>query len=56
MQVPLTGCVSWRHFPTSANAQPAVACYLRNDDAGAHLAWSINVLIRGLRDAGICAG
>jgi RNA polymerase sigma-70 factor (ECF subfamily) len=48
VRVPLTGCGSWRHLPTSANGQPAVACYLWNDDAGAHLAWSINVLtLRG---------
>jgi RNA polymerase sigma-70 factor (ECF subfamily) len=48
VQVPLTGCGSWRHLPTSANGQPAVGCYLWNDDAGAHLNWSINVLtLRG---------
>jgi RNA polymerase sigma-70 factor (ECF subfamily) len=48
VQVPLTGCGTWRHLPTSANGQPAVACYLQNDDAGAHVAWAINVLtLRG---------
>jgi len=48
VQVPLTGCGSWRHLATSANGQPAVACYLWNDDAGAYLSWSINVLtLRG---------
>lgn len=48
VQVPLTGCGNWRHLPTSANGQPAVGCYLWDDDAGAHLAWSINVLtLRG---------
>jgi RNA polymerase sigma-70 factor (ECF subfamily) len=48
VQVPLTACGSWRHLPTSANGQPAVGCYLWNDDAGAHLSWSINVLtLRG---------
>ena len=48
VRVPLTGCGSWRHLPTSANGQPAVGCYLWNDDARAHLAWSINVLtLRG---------
>jgi RNA polymerase sigma-70 factor (ECF subfamily) len=48
VQVPLTGCGSWRHLPTSANGQPAVGFYLWNDDAGAHLSWSINVLtLRG---------
>jgi RNA polymerase sigma-70 factor, ECF subfamily len=48
VKVPLTTCGSWRHLPTSANGQPAVACYLWNDEARAHLAWSINVLtLRG---------
>ena len=48
VQVPLTGCGSWRHLATSANGQPAVACYLWNDDADAYLSWSINVLtLRG---------
>ncbi|WP_425501202.1 sigma-70 family RNA polymerase sigma factor [Phytoactinopolyspora alkaliphila] len=54
VRVPLTGCGSWRHLVTSANAQPAVGCYLWNDDAGAHQAWSINVLaLRGDRIAEI---
>lgn len=48
VQVPLTGCGSWRHLPTSANGQPAVGCYLWSEDAGAHVAWSVNVLtLRG---------
>jgi RNA polymerase sigma-70 factor (ECF subfamily) len=48
VRVPLTGCGSWRHLETGANGQPAVGCYLWNDDAGAHLAWSINVFtLRG---------
>jgi RNA polymerase sigma-70 factor (ECF subfamily) len=48
VRVPLTGCGSWRHLPTSANGQPAVGFYLRSDDAGAHLSWSITVLtLRG---------
>jgi len=52
VRVPLTGCGSWRHIPISANGQPAVAAYLRNDDAGAHDFWSINVLtLRGERIA-----
>lgn len=46
--VPLTGCGSWRLLPTTANGQPAVACYLWADEARAHLAWSITVLT--LRD------
>jgi RNA polymerase sigma-70 factor (ECF subfamily) len=44
VRVPMTGCPPWRHLPTSANGQPTVACYLWDDDAGAYLAWSINVL------------
>ena len=44
VRVPLTACGSWRHLPTSANAQPAVAFYLRNSSTGAHQAWSITVL------------
>lgn len=48
VQVPLTACGSWRHLPTSANGQPAVGFYLRNDDAGPHLSWSITMLtLRG---------
>jgi RNA polymerase sigma-70 factor (ECF subfamily) len=48
--IPLTSCGSWRHLPTSANGQPAVASYLWNDDAEAHLCWSIDVLtMRGQR-------
>jgi RNA polymerase sigma-70 factor (ECF subfamily) len=44
VRVPLTGCGSWRHIATSANGQPAVACYLWDDAAGRHVAWAINVL------------
>ncbi|MGW1679513.1 sigma-70 family RNA polymerase sigma factor [Saccharopolyspora sp. NPDC002376] len=43
VQVPLT-CGSWRHLPTSANGQPAAACYLRRDGETVHRAWAINVL------------
>jgi RNA polymerase sigma-70 factor, ECF subfamily len=47
-RVPMTDCPPWRHLPTSANGQPAVACYLWDDDAGAYPAWAINVLtLRG---------
>ncbi|MFD0206992.1 MULTISPECIES: sigma-70 family RNA polymerase sigma factor [Saccharothrix] len=50
VRVPLTSCPPWRHLPTSANGQPAVACYLWDEDAGAYLAWSIDVLtLRGDR-------
>lgn len=44
IQVPLTGCGSWRHVPTSANGQPALGCYLWDDEAGAYLGWSITVM------------
>jgi RNA polymerase sigma-70 factor (ECF subfamily) len=48
VRLPLSSCGSWRHIPTSANGQPAVGCYLWNDEAHAHVAWSINVLtLRG---------
>jgi RNA polymerase sigma-70 factor (ECF subfamily) len=48
VQVPLTRCPSWRHLPTSANGQPAVAFYVGNDHASVHHSWSITVLtLRG---------
>ncbi len=50
--VPLGNCGAWRHLPTSANGQPAVAAYLRPGDTGPYDAWSINVLrLRGDRIA-----
>ncbi|NIJ13694.1 RNA polymerase sigma-70 factor (ECF subfamily) [Saccharomonospora amisosensis] len=50
VRIPLTGCGAWRHRPTRANGQPAVACFLWDDEVGAYLAWSINVLtLRGDR-------
>ncbi|MEO3807619.1 sigma-70 family RNA polymerase sigma factor [Sphaerisporangium sp. B11E5] len=53
-QVPLTTCGAWRHLPVTANAQPAVACYLRDEDADVHHAWSVNVFtLRGDRIAAI---
>lgn len=48
-RVPMGDCGSWRTLPTSVNAQPAVACYLRPDGARSHGAWAITVLT--LRDA-----
>ena len=51
VQVPLTRCPSWRHRPTSANGQPAVAFYLGPDASSPHDAWSITVLT--LRGGGI---
>ncbi|WP_307845574.1 sigma-70 family RNA polymerase sigma factor [Planomonospora sp. ID67723] len=52
VRVPLTGCGAWRHIATSANGQPAVGCYLWDDDAGAYPAWAVNVLT--LRGEQIC--
>lgn len=47
LAVPMS-CGAWRHVITSANGQPAAACYLRPDGAEVHRAWSINVLnLRG---------
>ncbi|MDF5756433.1 sigma-70 family RNA polymerase sigma factor [Spongiactinospora sp. TRM90649] len=48
VRVPMTHCGAWRHLPLTANGQPAVAAYMWDDTAGAHLPWSINVLT--LRD------
>ncbi|HEY8720730.1 sigma-70 family RNA polymerase sigma factor [Pengzhenrongella sp.] len=54
LRVPLTSCGSWRHLPTSANGQPAVAGYLRGEHDQAHVAWSIDVLtLRGERIAAV---
>ena len=52
VRVPLTSCGSWRHLPTTANGQPAAACYLQREVGGPHTAWAINVL--GLREGRIC--
>ncbi|QFZ23023.1 sigma-70 family RNA polymerase sigma factor [Saccharothrix syringae] len=48
VRFPLGTCGSWRHLPTRANGQPAVAGYLWDEAAGAHLPWTISVLT--LRD------
>jgi RNA polymerase sigma-70 factor (ECF subfamily) len=51
--VPLT-CGAWRHLPTSANGQPAVACYLRPGPDGPYAGWAVNVLtLHGDRIAAI---
>ncbi|MEV2237450.1 sigma-70 family RNA polymerase sigma factor [Micromonospora sp. NPDC049891] len=53
-RVPMARCPSWRHLPTSANGQPAVAFYLGADPAADHHGWSITVLtLRGERVAAI---
>ncbi len=43
-RVPLDACGSWRTAHMSANGQPAVACWLRNEPSDAFVGWSINVL------------
>jgi RNA polymerase sigma-70 factor (ECF subfamily) len=54
VELPLRRCPGWRHLPTSANGQPAIACYLWNPDASDYLAWSITVLtLRGDRVVGL---
>jgi RNA polymerase sigma-70 factor, ECF subfamily len=56
VRIPLSTCGSWRHIPTSANGQPAVGCYLWNEEAQAHVGWSIDVLtMRGEQIAEITA-
>jgi len=55
-RVPMSTCGAWRHLPTSANGQPAVASYLWNASAGAYACWSIDVLtLRGDRIAALTA-
>jgi RNA polymerase sigma-70 factor (ECF subfamily) len=56
VRIPLHDCGHWRHIPTSANAQPAVALYRWDAGAGQHLAWSVNVLtLRGTKIAEIAS-
>lgn len=52
VQVPFT-CGSWQHRATSANGQPAIGCYLWNDEREAYVGWAINVLT--LRDGLVAA-
>jgi RNA polymerase sigma-70 factor (ECF subfamily) len=44
----MSGEWHWRALPTTANAQPALAFYARDEGAGAHLPFALCVL--GLRD------
>jgi RNA polymerase sigma-70 factor (ECF subfamily) len=41
---PLSGEWKWRNVATRANGQPAVAAYCWNEEAGAYLAFGLNVL------------
>ncbi|MCW2528997.1 MAG: Pyridoxamine 5-phosphate oxidase-like FMN-binding protein [Pseudonocardiales bacterium] len=42
--VPLGSCGQWRARELTANAQPAIALYLRTDPDDEYRAWSLNVL------------
>jgi RNA polymerase sigma-70 factor, ECF subfamily len=42
LQEPLT--VRWRHVPTQANGQPAVACYAWDEERGCYVGWVVDVL------------
>jgi RNA polymerase sigma-70 factor, ECF subfamily len=51
-RIPLTSCGAWRHVPTRANGQLAIACYLRAAGADRYHAWAVTVLtLRGDRIA-----
>jgi RNA polymerase sigma-70 factor (ECF subfamily) len=52
-EIPLTRCPSWHNLATTANGQPAIACYLGMTPDSEHTAWSITVLT--LRDDKIAA-
>ena len=41
---PMTGEWRWKHVQVQANGQPALAFYAWNEDAGAYLAFALNVL------------
>ncbi|MDN3357369.1 sigma-70 family RNA polymerase sigma factor [Actinomadura sp. DC4] len=54
VQVPITRCPSWRHIETTANGQPALACYVGAEPEARHDLWSITVLtLRDDRIAGL---
>jgi RNA polymerase sigma-70 factor (ECF subfamily) len=54
VEVPLTRCPSWRNRITTANGQPAVACYLGTAPNVEHFGWAITVLtMRGDKICGI---
>lgn len=54
IEIPLTRCPSWHNLATTANGQPAIACYLGMTPDSEHTAWSINVLtLRGDRIAAV---
>ncbi len=52
----LSGELRWRHIPTRANCQPAVACYLWDPGTGSYVATVLDVLtLRGMHIAEITA-
>ncbi|GAA1609383.1 sigma-70 family RNA polymerase sigma factor [Kribbella sancticallisti] len=54
VEVPLTRCPSWRNLATTANGQPAIACYLGETPDSEHVGWSVTVLtVRGAKIAGL---
>jgi RNA polymerase sigma-70 factor (ECF subfamily) len=54
VEIPLTRCPSWRNVATTANGQPAIACYLGMTPDSRHIGWSITVLtLRGDKIAGL---
>jgi RNA polymerase sigma-70 factor, ECF subfamily len=53
---PMSGAVRWRHIPTRANGQPAVACYLWDERTDRYAAHGLDVLtLRGDRIAAVTA-
>jgi len=53
---PMAGAVRWRHIPTRANGQLAVACYLWEERTGRYAAHGLDVLtLRGGRIAAVTA-
>jgi RNA polymerase sigma-70 factor (ECF subfamily) len=52
-RIPMGSCGRWRHLPTRANGQPAVASYSCPDGSDVFGAWSIDVFT--VRDDRVCA-
>ncbi len=54
IEIPLTRCPSWRNVITTANGQPAIACYLGMTPDSEHTGWSVSVLtLRDEKIAGV---
>jgi RNA polymerase sigma-70 factor (ECF subfamily) len=53
---PLSGAWRWRHVPSHANGQPALAFYCWDDEAGSYLPFALNVLtLRGTQISDVTA-